>query len=47
MSELRGDLDRLIGDERLVPEWLGGLAVNPALPASVLARLLTVERLPA
>ncbi|MGW3160042.1 hypothetical protein [Streptomyces sp. NPDC001089] len=47
MSELRGDLDRLSGDERLVPEWLGGLAVNPALPASVLARLLTVERLPA
>lgn len=47
MSERRGDLDRLGGDERLAEEWLGGLTLNPALPASVLTRLLTVEELPA
>lgn len=40
-------LDRSAGDERLVQEWLGGLTLSHALPASVVARLLTVEELPA
>lgn len=44
---MREDLDRLAGDERLAQEWLGGLTFSHALPASVLARLLTVEKLPA
>ncbi|MFD1311421.1 hypothetical protein [Streptomyces kaempferi] len=47
MNKGRGDLDQLGGDERLAREWLGGLTLNPALPASVLTRLLTVEELPA
>ncbi|GGV30241.1 hypothetical protein [Streptomyces spectabilis] len=47
MTEMGGDLDQLGGDERLAQEWLGGLTLQPALPASVLARLLTVEELPA
>ncbi|WP_030671766.1 hypothetical protein [Streptomyces sp. NRRL B-1347] len=47
MAEMGGDLDQLGGDERLAREWLGGLTVQPALPASVLARLLTVAELPA
>ncbi|MET8137278.1 hypothetical protein ABZV24_36140 [Streptomyces sp. NPDC005251] len=47
MSEVRGGLDRYSGDERLAQEWLGGLTLNPALPASVLVRLLTAEELSA
>ncbi|MFG2949752.1 hypothetical protein [Streptomyces adustus] len=46
MDAVCESLDRLSGDDRLAQEWLGGLASNPALPSSVLARLLTVEGLP-
>ncbi|WP_333764732.1 hypothetical protein, partial [Streptomyces sp. IBSBF 2390] len=34
------------GDGRLVRQWIAGLMGNPALPASVLARLLTVAEWP-
>ncbi|MFE0172282.1 hypothetical protein ACFWZ2_08175 [Streptomyces sp. NPDC059002] len=47
MDELGESVDGLCGDDELAREWLGGLTINPALPSSVLARLLTVEKLPA
>ncbi len=47
VAEVGVGVGPLCGGGRLVREWLGGLTSNPALPASVPARLLTVEELPA
>ncbi|MFD0357040.1 hypothetical protein ACFVHW_25365 [Streptomyces sp. NPDC127110] len=39
-------LERAAGDEGVVDAWLGALARNSSLPASVLARLLEFDELP-
>ncbi|MGW7409355.1 HEAT repeat domain-containing protein [Streptomyces sp. NPDC054833] len=47
MTDMGGDRD-ILGDDvdQLANEWLSGLMMNPALPGTALARLLTVEQLP-
>ncbi|MFE4174192.1 hypothetical protein ACFRR7_19440 [Streptomyces sp. NPDC056909] len=40
-------LERAGADETVVREWLRGLTCNPALPGTVLERLLELEELPA
>ncbi|MFI1354827.1 HEAT repeat domain-containing protein [Streptomyces sp. NPDC020898] len=47
MTDASEGLDGLTGDEQLAQVWRDGLILNPALPAPVLARLLTGGKLTA
>ncbi|MFD5512964.1 HEAT repeat domain-containing protein [Streptomyces sp. NPDC127051] len=46
MNDMGGTGDLKDGVGACARDWLGGLMINPALPNSALARLLTVEELP-
>lgn len=46
MNTVNEMLERAAEDEGVVDAWLGALALNTALPASVLARLLEFDELP-
>ncbi|MFF0218556.1 hypothetical protein [Streptomyces vinaceus] len=46
MRDVGGTGEPEDGTEECAREWLGGLTVNPSLPNTALARLLTVEELP-